>query len=277
MLLIFGIRFSYILTFLSSIFAIIFYSLKIVDISKIILILIYQIIYLYLFFISKNKQLSIAFIGMGASGKSTLIAKLDDFWIPNNFKILNDRSKIIKPYNECLKDLKNNAFKYQWTFFTDRLRQQQMMQKYDCSVIDRHLIEELIAHNVLEKMQFFNQKQKFLWYIWYKPLMNFILNSQPKTTLAFIILKNPEFIKNNRLNVINSKDIQQSQKRQNELINTEFMNLINKNYLDQQKVGRLLKRLLKHIKYSYIFIDEQWFESIPKIKKIILSHLNKYV
>lgn len=61
--------------------------------------------------VRKNEsQIRFAFIGMGASGKSTIIIELSEFLKTNNIKIIDERLTDEKVFLKYMEDFKTNGY-----------------------------------------------------------------------------------------------------------------------------------------------------------------------
>ncbi|UWV84005.1 hypothetical protein [Mycoplasmopsis felis] len=225
-----------------------------------------------------NHKSDLGFIGMGASGKSTIIRELSEFLKTNNIKIIDERLTDEKVFLKYMEDFKTNGYQTQILFFKDRLKQINEMSDYSYSLIDRHVIDDFLFPDTLIEMKYFNKKQILFWKYLYKPYYKIMLSVQPKVDYTFVVLKNYELIKLNRKSASEtSADDFQKRRRTAEINdgkNDLFFKNINNKYLNNNNISNELNYLLK--KYSKkweIFIDEDYKESILKIKKLIKNQI----
>ncbi|MCU9939483.1 hypothetical protein NW739_01505 [Mycoplasmopsis felis] len=136
-----------------------------------------------------NHKSDLGFIGMGASGKSTIIRELSEFLKTNNIKIIDERLTDEKVFLKYMTDLKTNGYQTQILFFKDRLKQINEMSDYSYSLIDRHMIDDFLFPDTLIEMKYFNKKQILFWKYLYKPYYKIMLSVQPKVDYTFVVLK----------------------------------------------------------------------------------------
>ncbi|WP_322935034.1 nicotinamide mononucleotide transporter family protein [Mycoplasmopsis felis] len=275
-----GFKSSWIIWCFKNIASILFFSgIGFLDITLILINAIYMTFSIYLFWLEKNEsQIRFGFIGMGASGKSTIIRELSEFLKTNNIKIIDERLTDEKVFLKYMTDLKTNGYQTQILFFKDRLKQINEMSDYSYSLIDRHMIDDFLFPDTLIEMKYFNKKQILFWKYLYKPYYKIMLSVQPKVDYTFVVLKNYELIKLNRKSASEtSADDFQKRRRTAEINdgkNDLFFKNINNKYLNNNNISNELNYLLK--KYSKkweIFIDEDYKESILKIKKLIKNQI----
>ncbi|MGZ9432659.1 nicotinamide mononucleotide transporter [Mycoplasma sp. 613B] len=241
---------------------------------------VYLVISIYLYFVtSKEKRLTIAFIGMGASGKSTIINNLRNFLTEKNIKIIDERLKDEQIFIDYMNDLKAKGYFTQKIFFKDRLKQIREMQNYSKSLIDRHMIDDFLFPKTLIKMNYFMPKQKVLWNFFYKVKYKFLLSLEPKVDIAFLILKDFDFIWKNRTNASEKHELEIEKKRRKiELQNKNFFQMVNTEYLKENKEisKNLRKNLMLFAKKHYEFINIEIEDSTEKIKEIIQKEVENY-
>ncbi|WP_322961798.1 nicotinamide mononucleotide transporter [Mycoplasmopsis cynos] len=269
-----GFRDSWIIWCIKNILCFIFFSgIAFLSFVAIIVNFIYFIVSIYLYLVtSKDKSFKIAFIGMGASGKSTIIGKIGNFLKEYNIKVIHERN-IDEKYENYMKDLKKYGYKTQKIFFKDRYKQIKEMQQYERSLIDRHMIDDFLYPKVLMDIKCFTKLQRFKWNFYYKVKYYFLLSIQPKVDLTFVILRNYKEIKKNREKASKNKE---EERRKLELKNDEFFKAINQEYLDDNNtLNPLFEKKLKYFsKKYYVFINEEWENSTKEIKEIIMEGIS---
>ncbi|MCU9933871.1 hypothetical protein NWE60_01985 [Mycoplasmopsis felis] len=186
-----GFKSSWIIWCFKNIASILFFSgIGFLDITLILINAIYMTFSIYLFWLEKNEsQIRFGFIGMGASGKSTIIRELSEFLKTNNIKIIDERLTDEKVFLKYMTDLKTNGYQTQILFFKDRLKQINEMSDYSYSLIDRHMIDDFLFPDTLIEMKYFNKKQILFWKYLYKPYYKIMLSVQPKVDYTFVVLK----------------------------------------------------------------------------------------
>ncbi|WP_322935838.1 hypothetical protein RRG37_04210 [Mycoplasmopsis felis] len=265
-----GFKSSWIIWCFKNIASILFFSgIGFLDITLILINAIntiYMTFSIYLFWLEKNEsQIRFAFIGMGASGKSTIIKELSEFLKTNNIKIIDERLTDEKVFLKYMEDFKTNGYQTQILFFKDRLKQINEMSDYSYSLIDRHMIDDFLFPDTLIEMKYFNKKQILFWKYLYKPYYKIMLSVQPKVDYTFVVLKNYELIKLNRKSASEtSADDFQKRRRTAEINdgkNDLFFKNINNKYLNNNNnISNELNYLLK--KYS-----KKWEILLMKIIK----------
>ncbi|MGZ9755849.1 nicotinamide mononucleotide transporter family protein [Mycoplasma sp. 246B] len=275
----FGFRSNWIIWCFKNIICFVFFSgIGFLSWTLIFINFIYLSISIYLYLItSKESRLSIAFVGMGASGKSSIINNLRKFLNQNNIQIIDERLKDEKIFIDYMNDMKKNGYRTQKIFFKDRYIQIKQMQNFNKSLIDRHMIDDFLFPKCLIKINYFTKWQKFAWNYFYHPWYKFLLSLEPKIDLVFVVLKDIDFIWKNRLYASKNHQLQTERYRRTiELKNKEFFKVVNIEYLNNRQLGKLLSKNLKiYSKEHHTFINIEKDIASSKIKQIIKSKLKE--
>ncbi|WP_029608658.1 nicotinamide mononucleotide transporter [Mycoplasma simbae] len=275
-----GFRESWVVWCFKNIFCFVFFSgVGFLNITVLVINIIYFLLSIYLFaFTSNDKQFKIAFIGMGASGKSTIIKAMEDFWKENNVEIISERKTSEQMFFDYMSDLKKYGYQAQKNFFKDRYEQIKQMQLNERTLIDRHLIDDFIFPNALMRINAFDKHQSKKWNYFWKYVYKIKLSMQPKVDLAFVILKNYNWIEQNRIEASKKHAVEfERNRRKIEAKNEDFFRAVNAEYFNSENntlSPELLSNLKKYSKKYYVFIDWDKDETIPMIKTIVLENLN---
>lgn len=172
-----------------------------------------------------------------------------------------------------MSDLFKYGFVMQKIFFKYRLEQIKSMNYKQRSLIDRHMIDDFLFPRVLIEMGYFSKTQKWLWKLFYEPFYKIALSVQPKVDFVFVILKNYDFILQNRkIAAKNHKNDKERIRRTIELKNDNFFRNVNERYLKNNQISNELCSLIKqYSKDHMVLIDEEWETSLPIIKNKIIE------
>lgn len=243
-----------------------FLGVGIFDISVMLINLIYAIFSIYIRIqITKEKKLQVAIIGPGAAGKTTILDELKEYFKSINMIVFDERKFLDGKFEEYMKNMKLNAFEMQELFFKERYKQIIQMQFTNFSIIDRHLIDDVIFPQAHIELKNFDDIQKQKWQkIEWKYLRK--LESKPKLDVLFVLRVKYEDIQNRR-KIRSSQE--ESRKHEIEPENDKFFRLVNKIYYDENSKWISLSK--KFAKKVIIFDNEEK----EKIKKEIIRVINE--
>ncbi|WP_406616179.1 deoxynucleoside kinase [Mycoplasmopsis hyopharyngis] len=202
-------------------------------------------------------------MGAGAVGKTTVLNELKEYFKEINMNVYDERDFLGGKFIAYMKDMKLNSYEMQKLFFIERYKQIVKMQFDNFSIIDRHLIDDVIFPEVHINLNNFNPSQKNKWIKFEKKYLR-KLETKPKLDILFVLRANYEEIKQRRNK---RSEIDEERKSEADPKNDEFFKQVNQIYFDENlKWMFLANKFAKEI----IIFDNQSKEDVKtKIKERI--------
>ncbi|VEU76757.1 nicotinamide mononucleotide transporter [Mycoplasmopsis columbina] len=284
LMMILGFKQAWISWISKNIAAILLFSgIGFINVSVILINVFYSVISIWIFYKSLKlpKPLRIAFIGPGATGKTTILDLIKAELEKNNIKYkLYDEHSYLNPeleltFNDYMKDMKKNAYHFQKIIFKDRKKAQ-----YDAQVLainelnndekisqliifDRYTIDDFLYSDLHIKLANFNKWQTFKWKI-IKVLTWIRLMGLEKLDYVFIINANYQLIQKFRQK--RSEENESIRSGEVAIENEIFFQEVSKEYAKEQNT---YKKALKKFSKNYLEIWNEENKQEQKAKDII--------